>query len=437
MINHNSDNTEYTIYGIEDADWRIPAGYVDEFIAGTKGNPEYKNWYSKKDYLKLAALSLMDDAEVPPELLERITSLHSKVGEVEESEKVYREINRLRNSISYSIKKCIATLDFDTRHEIIRNRPIIRDLLMNLEPKFRELIGDPLPEIGQNESFKLMPKQFQQKLVLDLNDFVNELKEEMGVSVEELYEEIKISPWNIKKVPQIASSETKKDEPPKPKEKYTLVTADFIQENMGLLYRSRISPAKEALKDLYFSSDPTELDVMERYGFSEEETVTATKGKNMIDEVLLNLVDLHSTMQQSKYKDSKIQWFKNIFDTNQSGPAKVLSKFYGQISGIKLFKLDSTEEVLTNFGMRKETIANLERTDVYILKFNTKSTGKHPVSHLVPICIASAPPLDAGKPIKVRQIALTGKSEYMMQLATEISKNQAIVAREVIPIFRG
>jgi hypothetical protein len=176
---------------------------------------------------------------------------------------------------------------------------------------------------------------------------------------------------------------------------------------------------------------------MEQYGFAEQETVPAKKGKDMIDEVLLNLVDQHSSLQQAKYQGSKIQWFKNIFDTNQSGPAKVLAKFYGQMSGIKLFKLDSSEEVLTNFGMSKETQDSLEKTDIYLLKFMTKSTGKKPVTHLVPVCIASAPPSAADRPIKVRQYALTAKSEYLMELSKEISKNQAILAREVMPIFRG
>ncbi len=279
-----------------------------------------------------------------------------------------------------------------------------------------------------------MPKKFQQKLVVNLNGLVNELREDMGVSSDDLYEELKISPWNV---PRPSTVKTKESEPPRVKEKYTRITGDFINENMGLIHRARICPAKEALADLFNNNGPGELDIMEQYGYSEQDTVSATQGKNMIDAVLLNLVDNHSVVQQVKYRDSKIQWFKNIFDTNQSGPAKVLAKFYGQMSGIKLFKLESTEEVLENFGMRKETQDSLERTDVYLLKFNTKSTGKKPVSHLVPVCIASAPPSSEGMPIKVRQYALSAKSEYMMELAQEISKNQAILAREVIPIFRG
>ena len=277
-----------------------------------------------------------------------------------------------------------------------------------------------------------MPQQFQQELVLNLNDFINELREDTGITKDELYEEFKVTPWKVQKPSTIQNKG-----PLSSSEKYTLLTADFIKENSGLLYRARMSPAKEALKELYSANELSEVDVMEQYGFAEQETVTATKGKNMIDEVLLNLVDQHSSLQQAKYRCSKIQWFKNIFDTNQSGPAKVLAKFYGQMSGIKLFKLESSEEVLTNFGMSKETQDSLEKTDIYLLKFMTKSTGKKPVTHLVPVCIASAPPSAADRPIKVRQYALTAKSEYPMELSKEISKNQAILAREVIPIFRG
>lgn len=440
MENNRNSDGEYNLYDIDGADWRIPAGYLEEFTQHTRENPDYKDYYIKKDYLRLAARSLIQDSEVPPEFLERISSLYGSIGDIEPSESLYGEINKLRNSISYRIKKCIANLDFETQRQIISNRPVIKDLLLSLEPEFQELIGNPQPQIGQNESFRLMPQQFQQELVLNLNDFVNELREDIGITKDELYEELRVTPWNIQRNIQRKvqnPSTIKKEEPLSSSEKYTLLTADFINENLGLLYRARMSPAKEALKELYSANELSEVDVMEHYGFAEQETVTATKGKNMIDEVLLNLVDQHSSLQQAKYRCSKIQWFKNIFDTNQSGPAKVLAKFYGQMSGIKLFKLESSEEVLTNFGMSKETQDSLEKTDIYLLKFMTKSTGKKPVTHLVPVCIASAPPSAADRPIKVRQYALTAKSEYLMELSKEISKNQAILAREVMPIFRG
>ena len=432
MENNRNSDGEYNLYDIDGADWRIPAGYLEEFTQHTRENPDYKDYYIKKDYLRLAARSLIQDSEVPPEFLERIGSLYSSIGDIEPSESLYGEINKLRNSISYRIKKCIANLDSDAQRQIISNRPVIKELLLSLEPKFQELIGNPQPQIGQNESFRLMPQQFQQELVLNLNDFVNELREDTGIAKDELYEEFKVTPWKVQNPSTIQNKG-----PLSSSEKYTLLTADFIKENSGLLYRARMSPAKEALKELYSANELSEVDVMEHYGFAEQETVPAKKGKDMIDEVLLNLVDQHSSLQQAKYQGSKIQWFKNIFDTNQSGPAKVLAKFYGQMSGIKLFKLESSEEVLTNFGMSKETQDSLEKTDIYLLKFMTKSTGKKPVTHLVPVCIASAPPSAADRPIKVRQYALTAKSEYLMELSKEISKNQAILAREVIPIFRG
>jgi hypothetical protein len=445
MLNHKDNKSQvstapgvqYELHDIDDTEWYFPSGYVQDFVESIKGNPDYKHWYSKKDTLRLTAKylteqSIDDETEVEPELIERIVSAYSNIHDIEPTEKVYGKINKLRNSITRFLKLSVADLEQEEQRNVYRNRELIRDILLVLEPDFRELVGSPLPEIGQNESFRLMPKKFQQKLVISLNGLVNELREDMGVSSDDLYEELKISPWNVPR-----PSTVKIEEPPRVKEKYTRITGDFINENMGLIHRARICPAKEALADLFNNNGPGELDVMEQYGYSEQDTVSATQGKNMIDAVLLNLVDRHSVVQQVKYRDSKIQWFKNIFDTNQSGPAKVLAKFYGQMSGIKLFKLESTEEVLENFGMRKETQDSLERTDVYLLKFNTKSTGKKQVSHLVPVCIASAPPSSEGAPIKVRQYALSAKSEYMMELAQEISKNQAILAREVIPIFRG
>lgn len=314
------------------------------------------------------------------------------------------------------------------------HKEIMREILIRMEPKFQYIIGNMVQgSAGQNESFRSMPKVYERMLLHDLIRCIHKLKAEWGLSDEEIYDAVRVrSTFEPEKKPIAPVQE-------KPRERFTNDTREFFNDNpdlQALVDSVSISPAVDDLSELFKNDEVDVVDIMKSYGHKEGELLAASEGRRLVYEAIIILIENHSAVQEKQFPDRRLKWVGNLLDESKKSPAKVLKEFYGRISGIKILKIPTNPEVLSQFGISEEKQKKIDKADTYALQFTLKSTGKKPVTHLIPVCIASGKPLGDG-PIRVNQIAITVRSEYMNQLGIQISALSALKAREQIPVFRG